>query len=512
MISFVQMAASAVLGAFIGYFTNAVAIKSLFRPLRPRWFTLGWQGVIPRNQHKMADNISRVVGEDLLHPEYLLEQIQRPPLQEDLGNFIGAKLEQVLGLSLAEVYARLPASWQEEGMDEWVQRAFGELASWSESETALEIKNRLLDVLEEHLRELELDDLLQPQQAEALIAGLGRLLMHGDRRQQLHDLLRQQLEIYLSAETPLEEVVPAELRDLLHDRLREEVPVVMRRLATWLAAPENVEHMSRRILAALESYADQESLLASLIGELGLRLFGDQIRSAITERIPQVAYDYLHSPETRSKIEDQLIGSINSFLRRPLGEVTGKHRELLSEKISFVAATWIASEEMQEHLSRFLLHEYRQHARQRLGKLLPDPFWEEVRPRLLAAMKIPRERVAEWSQPLSAWLRQRLRQSRTELRRWTGLHEQSEVALVVYVRERATDLLRTEVPILLEQLDITRMVHDKIMGFDLLKVERMIKNIISDQLRYINLLGALLGGLVGLLLPFLNAFLGRLGL
>ncbi len=60
MISFVQMAASAVLGAFIGYFTNAVAIKSLFRPLRPRWFTLGWQGVIPRNQRKMADNISQV--------------------------------------------------------------------------------------------------------------------------------------------------------------------------------------------------------------------------------------------------------------------------------------------------------------------------------------------------------------------------------------------------------------------------------------------------------------------
>ena len=54
------------------------------------------------------------------------------------------------------------------------------------------------------------------------------------------------------------------------------------------------------------------------------------------------------------------------------------------------------------------------------------------------------------------------------------------------------------------------MVYAKIMKFDLLRVERLIKDIISDQLRYINLLGALLGALVGVLLPFLNAFIASL--
>ena len=54
------------------------------------------------------------------------------------------------------------------------------------------------------------------------------------------------------------------------------------------------------------------------------------------------------------------------------------------------------------------------------------------------------------------------------------------------------------------------MVYAKIMKFDLLRVERLIKDIISDQLRYINLLGAVLGALVGALLPFLNAFIASL--
>jgi len=512
MISLVQMAASGVLGAFIGYFTNAVAIRSLFRPLQPRWYTLGWQGVIPRNKIKLADNISRVVGEDLLHREYLVEQVQRPAVQKNLQGFISSRIEDVLGLCLADVFARLPAAWQEEGMDAWVERALQALADWSAGETTLEVKNGLLDVLEQHLRELELDEVLPPPQAEALAAALGTVLDRDETRAQLTRVLREQLEAYLSAATPLEEIVPAELRDLLHEKLREEVPAVMRRLVGWLATPENVEYMSQRILVALEAYADQESWLARLIGELGLRLFGEQIRSAIMARIPQVAHDYLHSWATRRKIEEQLVGGINSFLRRPLGEVTGRHRTVLAEKISFIAATWICSAEMQDHLGRFLLHEYGQHASRRLGTLLPDPFWAEVRPRLLAAMRVPKERVAAWAPALSAWLRARVRQSRTPFREWARLRTEDEETLAAYIREKGTELLRTEVPVLVEQLDITRIVHAKIMSFDLLKVERMIKNIISDQLRYINLLGALLGGLVGLALPFLNAFLRSVGL
>ncbi|MBT4502495.1 MAG: DUF445 family protein, partial [Gemmatimonadetes bacterium] len=232
MISPAQMVASAVLGAFIGYFTNAVAIKSLFRPLRPRWYSLGWQGVIPRNRNKLADNISRVVGRDLLNPDYLAAQIQRPALQENLQSFIGARLEQVLGLSLADLFARLPAGWQEDGLEDWVRRALEGLVDWSEGEQALEIKNRLLEGLEEHLRELELESLLKPAQAEALVGELGKVLAREETREQLTRMLREQLESYLSADTPLEEIVPAELRGMLHDKLRGEVPAVMRRLAS----------------------------------------------------------------------------------------------------------------------------------------------------------------------------------------------------------------------------------------------------------------------------------------
>ena len=512
MISLAQMVASAVLGAFIGYFTNAVAIKSLFRPLRPRWYSLGWQGVVPRNRAKLADNISRVVGRDLLGRDYLVAQIQQPALQESLRSFIGNQLGRLLGLSLAEVFAQLPVDWQEDGLERWMQRALEGLADWSEGEAGQTVKARLIDALEAHLRELEMGDLLQPQQAEGLVAGLGNVLAREETRQQLTRMLGAQVEQYLAADTPLEETMPAELRELLHEKLREQVPAVMRRLAVWLANAENVEHMTQKILAALEVYIEEETGWAGLFGEIGLRMFGEQIREAIMERIPQVAHDYLHSQEIRERVEEQFIGSINSLLRRPLGEVVGPHRKALAERIGFIATAWLASEEMQERLGGFLLHEYGKRAGKRLTELLPEAFWSELRSTLLGTLRLSREQVTAWSGPLSEWARERMRQSQTELRQWAGLGAESEAALSEYARERATEVLRTEVPVLVEQLDIAQMVHTKIMGFDLLRVEQMVKNIISDQLRYINLLGAVLGGLVGLLLPFLNAYLRTIGL
>ncbi len=60
---------------------------------------------------------------------------------------------------------------------------------------------------------------------------------------------------------------------------------------------------------------------------------------------------------------------------------------------------------------------------------------------------------------------------------------------------------------LLDELDIACMVREQVMAFDLLRVEYMVRSLIADQLRYIELLGAVLGAIVGLALPYLNQLL-----
>ncbi len=510
MITASQIAASAALGALIGFGTNWLAIKSLFRPLQPRWYSLGWQGVIPRNREKLAGNISRVVGTDLLARDYLLEQVQGAVLQENLHRFVAGQMERLLSGSLASGFAQLPPDWRGQGLDKMTRRLLELLADWSEGEAAQELKRRLVGALEKHLGALRVDQVLSAEQLDEMIAAAGGVFAKPETRAHLTRTLQEQLEAYLGADTPLEDVVPAELRDVLHQRLQREIPELVERLSRWLEDPENVEYLGERIFKALETYAEQEKPLRRLFGELGLRLFKPQIIEAVRRRFPQVAQEYLHSREVRDKIAVHLLDGVNSFLRKPVAEVVGEHRRVLAERVGFVVATWISSAEMQEALANFLRHQYRLHGERQLGEVVPEVAWRTLRQRLSSALRVPRDKLEPWSAQLSAFLRERLQHSHTPLRQWAGLGREDEDALVRRAQDKATQVLETEVPILVEQLDIEGMVRAKVMEFDLLRVERLIKDIISDQLRYINLLGAVLGALVGLLLPFLNAYIAGL--
>ncbi|OQY17136.1 MAG: hypothetical protein B6I36_09400 [Desulfobacteraceae bacterium 4572_35.1] len=58
------------LGAIIGYVTNYIAIRMLFRPLRP-WHIFGLRlpltpGIIPSQRHKLATKMGEMVGSHLL--------------------------------------------------------------------------------------------------------------------------------------------------------------------------------------------------------------------------------------------------------------------------------------------------------------------------------------------------------------------------------------------------------------------------------------------------------------
>ncbi len=510
LITVSQIIASAALGALIGFGTNWLAIKSLFRPLRPRWYSLGWQGIIPRNKEKLASNISNVVGTDLLARDYLFEQLQNATLQKSLHRFVATQMDSVLSASLASGFAQLPLEWQQEGLDKATRRWLEWMAEWSESKSGLELKRRLLDTLETHLGALQVEQVLSAEQLDEFIDMAGGVLTQRETRDYLAHTLQERLEDYLGSDTPLENIVPAELRDVLHDRLQREIPEMMVRIARWLKDPENMEALVERILKALTASAEQGAWLKSLIVNLGLHFFRENITQALRQRIPQLAQEFLHSQEVREKLAKQLINGVNDLLGKPVVEVVGEHRHVLAQRVGSVAATWISSREAQEALGSFLRHHYHKYRKHRLDEMVPEKARRTMRQHLSKALQVPKDKIEPWSVRLSTFLRQHLQHSRTPLRKWTGLRLDEEKALVQWAQDKATKVLATQVPLLIERFDVQNMVYAKIMKFDLLRVERLIKGIISDQLRYINLLGAVLGALVGVLLPFLNAFIASL--
>ncbi|MBC7197346.1 MAG: DUF445 family protein, partial [Deferribacterales bacterium] len=66
---------------FVGYFTNYLAIKMLFRPHKRKWYSFGWQGVIPRNRSKLAKEVGNLVGNNLLTEKDILNSLKKEEFQ-----------------------------------------------------------------------------------------------------------------------------------------------------------------------------------------------------------------------------------------------------------------------------------------------------------------------------------------------------------------------------------------------------------------------------------------------
>ncbi|GAB6086837.1 DUF445 domain-containing protein [Alkaliphilus crotonatoxidans] len=100
----------AAIGALIGWITNYIAIKLLFRPFEPVMIPLlniKLQGLIPKRKNEIAKSIGTTIQEELLSIEEIIEQFISNQDQSALIEIIKNKINRVLEERLPGI---LPAS------------------------------------------------------------------------------------------------------------------------------------------------------------------------------------------------------------------------------------------------------------------------------------------------------------------------------------------------------------------------------------------------------------------
>lgn len=91
------------ISAFIGWFTNWIAIKMLFHPREPKkilWFTL--HGIFPKRQQQFAEKLGKLVSEELLSFGDIEEKITNPENIQKLMPLIEGHIDHFLRVKLAQ--------------------------------------------------------------------------------------------------------------------------------------------------------------------------------------------------------------------------------------------------------------------------------------------------------------------------------------------------------------------------------------------------------------------------
>lgn len=93
------------ISAVIGYLTNYIAVKMLFRPLYPvkfAGFTI-W-GLIPKRREDIARKIAETVHQELISPEVFSDTIQSIELNDEMEHLVEKILEERVKKVILESY------------------------------------------------------------------------------------------------------------------------------------------------------------------------------------------------------------------------------------------------------------------------------------------------------------------------------------------------------------------------------------------------------------------------
>jgi uncharacterized membrane protein YheB (UPF0754 family) len=92
-----------VISAFIGWFTNWIAIKMLFHPKLPvKVLGITFHGIFPKRQKQFAEKLGKLVSQELLSFSDIEKKISNPENIEKLMPYVETHIDHFLRVKLAE--------------------------------------------------------------------------------------------------------------------------------------------------------------------------------------------------------------------------------------------------------------------------------------------------------------------------------------------------------------------------------------------------------------------------
>ncbi|MGR0480809.1 MAG: DUF445 family protein [Candidatus Electronema sp. V4] len=510
------------IGAFIGYLTNEVAIKMLFRPLRP-WRIFGIRvpltpGVIPSKRHQLAENMGEMVGGKLLTPQDIGEALSAEPFQDHLHRLIENRVQDLLGRDFGPLLQLLPDRFRVHariGLRALKHRLRNAAMDWLTSPALADALSNALAAHGESAGGSRLNELFQADERQLLYARLEslsiELLTAPEAAERLGGWLEQALSKAAAKGVTVGELLPAELRELLLAAAVDQTPKVLAQAAAIMTEPPMRERVAQAVRSGADHFIDSLGPMAAMAkGFINMQQLDSVIRTWLAEREGDLA-DWLQQPEIQARAAQALREQAEALLATPLAELLaniGPERlRLVCVQTAARLLTALAGGQLRQTLSAAL----REQAEALLAqgelsltelaeKLLPPAGRRKLREavakelRTLAAAEPARQLVGKL---ISSLLDQLAARPAGLLRDLLPAEVRGGIAehLTLHVNR----LLIREVPGLTESLRISELVRNKVDSLDLLRLERLLLSIMEEQFKYINLFGALLGFLIGLL-------------
>ena len=153
----------AIIGGLIGYITNVIAIKLIFRPINPikiPIFNIEIVGMIPKRKSEIAKNIGEIISDQFLSIDEIIDSMITIEDKENITNYIKLKVKLILNEKMTLIPSTIQSLVQNyvaEIIEDEIRQSIDELCE----EIIIKANNRIniKEMVETKINELDLYEL-----------------------------------------------------------------------------------------------------------------------------------------------------------------------------------------------------------------------------------------------------------------------------------------------------------------------------------------------------------------
>ncbi|MBS5885622.1 MAG: DUF445 family protein [Clostridium sp.] len=163
MNNFITILILTIVGGLIGWITNILAIKLLFRPIKPvkiPILNIEILGLIPKRKNEIAANIGEVISNELLSMDDILDQALNNSNGENFNSYITDKIKNIINEKLNIIpmpFRMMAAPYIDEILNKEVPNAIDEISVDLLDKAKGNVN--IQEIVEEKINQLDLEKL-----------------------------------------------------------------------------------------------------------------------------------------------------------------------------------------------------------------------------------------------------------------------------------------------------------------------------------------------------------------
>lgn len=476
-------------GGVIGYITNWLAIKMLFRPYYEKKF-LGIHvpftpGLIPKEKSRIAKSVGNTIGVYLLSPEVVTQAISSDKINNQIRSWIICNINRLKesDMTIKDFIMDFDNENYSKSLDILEKKITDFIYFQLKGER---FKIGTMNLIEDRISHKPIEYFYEPMEkkVEKFMSNLSK---SDEIRVEVKNTIDKKIYELSQDDRTLEEVIPSDVVNSINEYIDKNSEYIANSLRDLFESPsinmkirESInKFVSQNVSRAITIFINSEMISNKIFDSIEKYIYNPENNKNIILIIKSLIDKLLESEISNivlsisSNIDDENRWKISdAILERILNkENQGKVFSIVEEKIKF------SESDIKEGIIDLISDNID-------GILNSETLYNNIKLIIHDSLKKFVEK------PISYMLE--------------SVEETTVEKIINFSKVIFEKFIKNKLPDIIESFNISKVVEDEINKFDVAFAEEIILEIASKELKAITWLGALLGGIMGILSPILQ--------